>query len=240
MRIAVVSDVHANLPALDAVIEAVDAVDAWWHCGDVVDYGPHPDEVVARLRDLGARGVLGNHDAAALGSSVIEWFNPYAHAACLWTRERMAPDTRAWLEALPESAEIGGWALVHGSFRKPLEEYVEYPDEAAASMAISGARLALHGHTHVPRAWRKVGRGAADDRFSVGVPLALGGDTWFLNPGSVGQPRDHDPRAAALVLDTDAGTATLLRVTYDVARTQADIRRAGLPSVLADRLGVGR
>jgi diadenosine tetraphosphatase ApaH/serine/threonine PP2A family protein phosphatase len=240
MRIAVVSDVHANLPALDAVIEAVGRVDAWWHCGDVVDYGPHPDEVVARLRDLGAQGVLGNHDAAALGSSVLEWFNPYAQVACLWTRERMSPATRAWLEALPEQVTLDGWALVHGSFRRPLEEYVEYPEEAAASMAISSARLALHGHTHVPRAWRQTGRSAWDDGFTVGTPLALGGDTWFLNPGSVGQPRDHDPRAAALILDTEAGTATLLRVPYDIARTQVDIRKAGLPGILADRLGAGR
>jgi diadenosine tetraphosphatase ApaH/serine/threonine PP2A family protein phosphatase len=239
MRIAVVSDVHANLPALEAVIEAAGRVDAWWHCGDVVDYGPHPDEVVARLREIEAQGVLGNHDAAALGSSVIEWFNPFAQTACLWTRERISPETRAWLAALPETATIEGWALVHGSFRDPLEEYVTRESEAAASMAVSGARLALHGHTHVPRAWRKAGRGADELRFAVGKPLALGGDTWFLNPGSVGQPRDRDPRASVLVLDTEAGAATLLRVPYDVGRTQADIRRAGLPGVLADRLGDG-
>ena len=240
MRIAVVSDVHANLPALEAVIEAVGRVDAWWHCGDVVDYGPHPDEVVARLRGLGAQGVLGNHDAAALGSSVIEWFNPFAQTACLWTRDRISAETRAWLAELPQTATIEGWALVHGSFRDPLEEYVTRGSQAAASMSVCGARLALHGHTHVPRAWRKAGGGAEDLPLTAGRSLTLGDDTWFLNPGSVGQPRDRDPRAAALMLDTDAGVATLLRVPYDVGRTQADIRRAGLPAVLADRLAAGQ
>lgn len=240
MRIAIVSDVHANLPALDAIIDAVGRVDAWWHCGDIVGYGPHPDEVVERLRGLGAEGVLGNHDAAALGSPIVAGFNPYAQEAAAWTAKRISRETRAWLEALPERRVLGGWTVVHGSARDPLEEYVTSGSIAAATLADVRTRVALHGHTHVPIAWRGDGPSADRRPFAYDEPLVLGEDRWLLNPGSVGQPRDRDPRAAAMVLDTDAGAVAWLRVAYPIARTQADIRAARLPAILADRLDVGR
>jgi predicted phosphodiesterase len=242
MRIAVLSDIHANVHALDAVVAAVGAVDRWWHCGDVVGYGPHPNEVVARLRELDAVGVLGNHDAAALGSPIIEWFNPYAVDAALWTRGTLTPDARDWLAALPEQVVVDGWTIVHGSARDPLQEYVTSGSVALATMRHVPTRTTLHGHTHVPRAWR-----ADDDMLTVedagrpdATPLPLGDGRWLLNPGSVGQPRDGDRRAAAMVIDTVSGDARWLRVEYPIARVQADMRRAGLPERLATRLDVGR
>ena len=242
MRIAVLSDIHANLPALDAVVAAAGAIDAWWHCGDVVGYGPHPNEVVARLRELDAVGVMGNHDAAALGPPIIEWFNPYAAEAALWTRRTLTEDARAWLAALPEQVVVDGWTIVHGSARDPLQEYVTSPSVALATMRHVPTRTTLYGHTHVPKAWRAdETMQVVEDGGSIGAgPLALEGGLWLLNPGSVGQPRDGDRRAAGMVLDTGAGTATWLRVAYPIAATQAAIRRAGLPERLAARLDVGR
>ncbi|MDA8236496.1 MAG: metallophosphoesterase family protein [Chloroflexi bacterium] len=240
MRLAVLSDIHANLPALEAVLASLPRVDAFWHLGDVVGYGPHPDEVVARLRAIGAVGVRGNHDAAALGELGVEGFNPAAQRAASWTAARISPETRAWLGALPERLEVEGVTLVHGSPRDPTWEYVTTAREAAASLAAVATRCCLHGHTHVPVAWLE-DEGRVDlVRATDGLELALGTERLLLNPGSVGQPRDGDPRAAALVLDTGAATATWHRVRYPVSDTQRDIRAAGLPDWLADRLAVGR
>jgi len=242
MRIAVVSDIHANLPALDAVVAAAGAVDGWWHCGDVVGYGPHPNEVVSRLQELGAVGVVGNHDAAALGSPVVDWFNPDAYRAAIWTRDTITDGTRAWLAALPEVRDVGGVTIVHGSPRNPLEEYVTSDAAATEALAALPGDLALHGHTHRPVDWRLGPAGPIAPTWvpTRGTTRPLAGARHLLNPGSVGQPRDGERDASFLVLDTDAGTATWLRVPYPIAATQAAIRRAGLPERLAARLDVGR
>src|SRR5829696_1620644 len=155
MRIAVLSDIHSNLPALEAVLADAGAVDAVWHLGDVVGYGPDPDGVVERLRDTGAIGVRGNHDAAACGGPEIDWFNPDARRAMEWTRRAVKAETVEWLAALPERRTEGASDLVHGSHREPLWEYVTSESIAAASLAAlaPGARVGLHGHTHVPVAF---------------------------------------------------------------------------------------
>src|SRR4051812_18678545 len=127
MRIAVLSDIHANLPALDAVLADAGAVDGVWHLGDVVGYGPDPDGVIARLRDVGAVGVRGNHDAAAAGGSQIDWFNPDARRAMEWTRSAISRDSVSWLEGLPERRALETCELVHGSLREPMWEYVTSP-----------------------------------------------------------------------------------------------------------------
>jgi diadenosine tetraphosphatase ApaH/serine/threonine PP2A family protein phosphatase len=239
MRVAVLSDIHSNLVALQAVLGHVGSVDAVWHLGDIVGYGPDPDGVVARLAEVGAVGVLGNHDAAALGGPEIEWFNPDARAAAEWTRDTITAATRTWLDDLPLRREIGAMTLVHGSPRDPLREYVSSLGVARASLASLTTRYGLHGHTHVPVAFVDAGDsvGVLDAR--DGTTLALDERTTLLNPGSVGQPRDGDPRAAYLVLDTDDDAVTWHRVRYDVAPVQAAIRAAGLPPRLADRLAVG-
>jgi diadenosine tetraphosphatase ApaH/serine/threonine PP2A family protein phosphatase len=240
MRIAVLSDIHSNLVALDAVLAHAGDVDAIWQLGDVVGYGPDPDGVVARLVEVGAIGVLGNHDAAALGGSEIDWFNSDARAAAAWTRDTIGESTRRWLGGLPPQLEIDGVGLVHGSPRDPLREYITDHLVAEENLAELPSRLGLHGHTHVPIAWI-----AAGDRIEVWPPgwtaaLALDGRRALLNPGSVGQPRDGDPRASYAILDPDADTMTWHRVPYDIAAVQAEMRAVGLPLRLIDRLAVGR
>jgi diadenosine tetraphosphatase ApaH/serine/threonine PP2A family protein phosphatase len=210
-----------------------------WQLGDVVGYGPHPDEVVARLREIGATGVRGNHDAAVLGSLGVEWFNPAARRAVEWTARRISPATRAWLADLPERAELGEMTLVHGSPRDPTWEYVTTTPDAQANLVVLVTPYCLYGHTHVPAAWRD-GDGHVEALApSDGSVLALDGRRLLLNPGSVGQPRDGDPRASALILDTELRRVTWHRVAYPIATTQADIRAAGLPGWLADRLTGG-
>jgi diadenosine tetraphosphatase ApaH/serine/threonine PP2A family protein phosphatase len=239
MRIAVLSDIHSNLVALDAVLLHAGDVDAIWHLGDVVGYGPEPDAVVDRLTERKATGVRGNHDAAAIGGDEIEWFNADARAAAEWTRDTMSAATRQWLAALPERRAIEDKTLVHGSPRDPLREYITDSAIAADNMELLETRHGLHGHTHVPVAWI-----ATPDRVALvhardATALELGAYRTMLNPGSVGQPRDGDPRAAYLVLDLDLGRVTWHRVEYDVAPVQAAIRAAGLPGRLAARLAVG-
>jgi len=239
MRIAVLSDIHANLPALEAVLAALGSVDAVWHLGDVVGYGPHPDEVVARLRMLGAIGVRGNHDAAALGVLDTEWFNADARRAVEWTAKRISPDTRDWLAGLPVRAELGEITLVHGSPRDETWEYVTSTSDARENLAAFATPYCLYGHTHLPAAWR-AGAGRVEPlRPAPGFALPLDERRLLLNPGSVGQPRDGDPRASALVLDTAARRATWHRVAYPIATTQAAMRAAALPAGLVMRLERG-
>ena len=239
MRIAVLSDIHANLPALDAVLTAAGAVDAIWHLGDVVGYGPDPDGVVERLRTAGASGVKGNHDAAAAGGSEIDWFNPEARRAMEWTRATISPRTATWLAALPESVRTGDCTLVHGSPREPTWEYITSVPVARANLGVLEGRIGLHGHTHVPVAFLE-----EDGRIEVVSPgdgsvLELRGRRGLVNPGSVGQPRDGDPRSSFLVLDTDTDTVSWHRTGYDIDAVQASMREVGLPASLVGRLSVG-
>ena len=239
MRIAVLSDIHANLPALDAVLEDAGDVDAVWHLGDVVGYGPDPDAVVARLRDVGAIGVRGNHDAAACGGTEIDWFNPDARRAMEWTRAAISPATLEWLAALPERRTIAGSELVHGSHREPIWEYVTSAAVARANLAALTATIGLHGHTHIPVAWLDDGGRVELVRPGGGASLELDGRRALINPGSVGQPRDGDPAASYAIVDPDSGVVRWHRVRYDVAAVQGAMRDAGLPASLSARLSVG-
>lgn len=239
MRIAVLSDIHANLPALDAVLADAGDVDAIWHLGDVVGYGPDPDAVVARLSSVGAKGVRGNHDAAACGGPEIDWFNPDARSAMEWTRATIAPETVEWLAELPERRVLEGVELVHGSPREPIWEYITSSGVALANLALQETHVGLHGHTHVPVAWMEDGGRVELVRASRQASLELRGRRALVNPGSVGQPRDGDARASYAILDPSAGTVSWHRVTYDVEVVQAAMRYAGLPSSLSARLAVG-
>ena len=251
MRLAILSDVHANLTALDAVLADIGDVDGLRVLGDIVGYGPDPDEVVERLRSVGATGVCGNHDLAALGGKLIEWFNPDARAAIEWTIGQISEATRDWLAGLPQRLEEGPFTLVHGSPRDPVWEYITDAEVAAAEVDAMTTPYCLFGHTHVPAAFREVGgttrsrtRGAAGPtmdtvRMRTGTVVVLDDRRALLNPGSVGQPRDGIPSASWLLLDTDALTATWHRTEYDIARTQRAMRTAGLPTRLVARLAVG-
>ncbi|HEY8636085.1 MAG TPA: metallophosphoesterase family protein [Candidatus Limnocylindrales bacterium] len=239
MRVAVLSDIHANLIALDAVLATVGTVDAIWHLGDVVGYGPEPDGVVERLAGLGAIGVAGNHDLAATGGDQIAWFNPDARAAMEWTRSRISATTRRWLDELPARHRIAEFSLVHGSERDPVWEYVTSVPVARANLAVLGTRYGLHGHTHLPMAWAERDGRVEAIAPGPGSTFQLTDGRALLNPGSVGQPRDGDPRAGYLVIDEDAGLCTWQRVPYDIPPVQRAMLDAGLPRRLADRLGFG-
>jgi predicted phosphodiesterase len=240
VRVAVLSDIHANLTALDAVLGAVGSVDAIWHLGDVVGYGPEPDAVVARLSGAGAVGVAGNHDRAAVGGKEIEWFNPDARAAMEWTRAHISVETSTWLAAQPERRTEGAALLVHGSPRDPVWEYITSASIVRANIPAMPTTIGFFGHTHVPMAWlERDGRiDGTEPRDGAGV--ALDGATHLLvNPGSVGQPRDGDARASWLELDLAAGTGTWHRVPYDIPQVQRAMRDAGLPARLSERLRHG-
>ena len=240
MRLAVLSDIHANLAALEAVRDAMPEVDEVWVLGDIVGYGPQPNEVIAALQEMGARSVMGNHDGAAIGQVDAGWFNPDAARAIGWTSEVIDDNARAYLATLPEVRRDGDLTAVHGSPRDPTWEYITGPDVAGANLAAFDTRICLHGHTHVPIVFR-----ADDDRVEMvaatpGSPVTIREGRLLLNPGSVGQPRDGDPASSFVALDTDAGTAMFHRVSYDIDLTQRLMRDVDLPARLVERLRYGR
>jgi diadenosine tetraphosphatase ApaH/serine/threonine PP2A family protein phosphatase len=239
MRLAVLSDIHSNAPALEAALEAVGAHDQLWVLGDIVGYGPHPDAVVERLRAADAVAVQGNHDAAVLGRIPTGTFNDLARSAVRWTATTMTERNRAWLADLPETIVEGDFTLVHGSPRDPLWEYLFSVPAARINLGAFETPFCLVGHTHHQLTFR-------DDRGQVeallagdGAALTLDERRCILNPGSVGQPRDGDPRAGAMTIDTGSGTVTWLRFDYDIKATQDDMRALPLPGRLADRLALG-
>lgn len=243
MRIAVISDVHANLHALEAVLSAVDraAADAVWCLGDVVGYGPQPSrccELVAARADL---ALVGNHDLAALGALDLADFSPDAAAAARWTGRVLDEPARAWLSSLAPAAHTDDATLAHGSPRDPVWEYVLDADAMLAALEQAERPLVLVGHSHLAFAVELTDEAELRGGPAPGdteVPLLPGGRR-LLNPGSVGQPRDGDPRAAWLLLDLERATASFRRTDYPVERTQAEIRAAGLPASLAARLEQG-
>ena len=248
MKIAVISDVHANLAALQAVLADIDAVApdaAIWHTGDIVGYNAEPNEVVALLRKRGAVGVMGNHDAAVLGELEVKWFNPEAAAAVRWTATHLTPESASWLHALPKISEMGAATLVHASLLKPLEEYVINAEGARENLLALSTPVLFHGHTHIPAYWALRGNQSASVVIDGHAQPLLSPS--LINVGSVGQPRDGDVRASWVLWDRSddgsaigaLGTVQWRRVAYDVARTQAVVRAAGLPEFLADRLAEG-
>jgi diadenosine tetraphosphatase ApaH/serine/threonine PP2A family protein phosphatase len=246
MKVVILSDVHANLPALEAVLEDVARTAPGapiWHCGDVVGYGASPNEVIAELQRVGATGVMGNHDLAALGDDIIETFNEGAYAAALWTRDALTAESRSWLRALPKVLEMGSATLVHASLRDPIMEYVVEESVARESLQELATPLLFHGHTHIPAIWSMQDGVAHTTHIGTeAIPLRTGS---LVNAGSVGQPRDRDPRAAWLLWERDElgaglGTVTWRRVEYNIPAAQEAIDAAGLPDFLASRLDVGR
>ena len=245
MRAAVLSDVHANLPALEAVLEGIDraAVDELWCLGDVVGYGADPDACTELIRERCAVSLVGNHDLAVLGELDISSFSETARAAVEWTRENCDEATMKFLKGLkPESSdqEVG---LYHASPRDPVWEYVLAVDQARECMEEQSGRVSLIGHSHVALFFSD-GAGPngspAGAQAEGGRELDLSEGRWLLNPGSVGQPRDGDPRGAWLELDTGEWRCAYHRVEYEIDRAAEAIREAALPELLADRLYVGQ
>jgi predicted phosphodiesterase len=244
MRIAVLSDIHANLPALEAVLADLPEVDEMWVLGDTVGYGPQPNEVIGALQKAGARAVMGNHDGAAIGMVDPAYFNPDARAAIEWTAGVIDENARAYLASLPEVRSEGDVTAVHGSPRDPIWEYITSTEVAAANFAAFDTRLCLFGHTHVPAAFALTDAGVEGTIGLPGQSTGIGGARVLLNPGSVGQPRDGLRDAAYGILELNGNAAdgafAFRRAAYDIDRTQRLMRDAGLPPRLAERLGFGR
>ena len=238
MRVAVISDIHANWHALEAVAGAIDQEkpDEIWCLGDVVGYGPQPNECCDWTSTRANVCLAGNHDLGVLGTLDIAAFSDDAAAAARWTQGVLNDDARRYLAMLEPSARRDGVALYHGSPRDPVWEYVLSYEAAGEAIEESPADVTVIGHSHLPIA---IGEGElVGGHAGNGVEVELDG-RWLLNPGSVGQPRDGDPDAAWLLLDLEARRASFRRAKYDVEKTQAEMRDVGLPDVLANRLSLG-
>jgi diadenosine tetraphosphatase ApaH/serine/threonine PP2A family protein phosphatase len=251
LRLLVLSDIHANLEALEACLDAAPDYDQVYNLGDIVGYGANPNEVTERSRALGSVFVRGNHDKACSGVASLQDFNPIAGLAALWTRHQLAPDHLEFLQQLPQGPlePIENVQLVHGSPRDE-DEYILMASDAYLLLARAALPLIFFGHTHVQRCFL-LEAGASTGRSLVpahksgkgrqSVKLELKANTnYMINPGSVGQPRDSDPRAAFLLYDTEENAITFYRVPYRIERAQEKIIAAGLPERLAARLAEGR
>lgn len=241
MRVLVISDVHSNLEALQAVLADAGAFDALWSLGDIVGYGPQPNECIARLCGYDHVHIAGNHDWGVLGKISLDDFNGDARKANLWNREQLAQKSLSYLESAPETLVEEQVTLAHGSPRYPIWEYLIYASIAKVSFGFFETQLCLVGHTHVPILFELSvdGTDCQAARLRVGESFALGDGRYIVNPGSVGQPRDGDPRAAYMVIDTDTMTLEHRRVAYDIEATQQLMRQAGLPRRNIARLELG-
>jgi len=242
VRCLILADIHANWYALESVLADADGqFDEIVCCGDLVGYNPHPARVLDWTRAHSKSVVRGNHDKVVAGLEALEWFNDVAQAAALWTIEQLSPEQRDYLHALPKGPlKLGHFHIWHGS-PADEDEYVTTQREAGPCFRSFELPLAFFGHTHLQGGFfSKHGRAGTINRVSRKAQeavLELENDVLYLvNPGSVGQPRDHDPRAAYAIYDTNERTVTLRRVEYPIARTAGDMKMAGLPDVLAARL----
>jgi predicted phosphodiesterase len=243
MRAAVITDIHSNLPALEAVLSAIDErdIDEIWCLGDVVGYGADPDDCASLVRERCEICLVGNHDLAVLGDLDISSFSSAAADAVRWTRDNASKETFDLLRGLEPSGEREGFGLFHASPRDPVWEYVLSTDQADDCMDIQPESVCLIGHSHVALYFLRAERGSARGaQAPIGSMLDLTQGTWLLNPGSAGQPRDGDPRAAWLELDVTERTARYHRVEYDIDRAATAIVEAGLPKHLAQRLYGGQ
>ncbi|HKW89361.1 MAG TPA: metallophosphoesterase family protein [Candidatus Acidoferrales bacterium] len=248
MRYLVLSDIHANLTALEASLAAAEGQWEKAVClGDVVGYGPDPNEVIDRIRGISAMTIRGNHDKVGCGLTDADDFNPIARAAALWTREQLRPDNREYLEKLPTGpAPFNGMSLVHGAIRDE-DEYVVAPAQALDSLLDAPSPVTFFGHTHLQGGFalgpdnqvQTLRFRPADGEKVVKFQLQKG-TSYLLNPGSVGQPRDGDPRAGFAIADAQKGEVEFWRVSYEVESVQRRMEKAGLPEPLILRLSFGR
>jgi len=241
MKILVISDIHANLYALEAVLQSAGEIDAAWCLGDLVGYGPDPNECVSRVRQLpNLTCIIGNHDAAALQQIDDETFNPEARTAIQWTRNALTHDTIAFLNNLPERNQNEKVTLAHGSPRHPVWEYLLDIRTATLSFDYFSTQYCFVGHTHLPVVYiydeiNQYARLVIPEAEKV-MQLEFRA---IMNPGSVGQPRDRDPRASFAIFDSDEETWVIHRVSYDIVSTQLRMEKAGLPDRHIQRLASG-
>jgi diadenosine tetraphosphatase ApaH/serine/threonine PP2A family protein phosphatase len=239
MRVLILSDIHANAGALESVLTSAGAVDGVWCLGDVVGYGPDPNECIARLKEIPNLLCLqGNHDAAAIGHLDFEGFNAEARTSIEWLRGSLTDESLAFLHALEPRMETNGVTLAHASPRQPVLEYLLDSYSAAENFYYFGTDFCFVGHTHIPLLF-------VYKHHEVSMQIPAANTTLHLerrsiiNPGSVGQPRDRDPRAAYAIFDSEANTWDVARVPYDIAAVQERMRAAGLPDRHVIRLAGG-
>ena len=240
-KILVISDIHANKPALEAVLEDAGQFDAAWCLGDLIGYGPDPNECIKIIRSLpNLVCLMGNHDAAVLGQIGVESFNHEASQAAIWTKETLTEESMAYLRELPEMQTVEDATLAHGSPRNPVWEYLLDTYTAEDNFNFFETRICLVGHTHIPLAYMQI-EGQASvilRQFQADEKLFIT-DRTILNPGSVGQPRDYDPRAAYAIYKPEENIWESHRVEYDIESVQQRILEAGLPQRHAERLAFG-
>ena len=242
MRALIVSDIHSNIEALDAVIsdaESRGGFDCIWCLGDMVGYGPDPSPTLRRLREFELVAVVGNHDYAAAGVIDASDFNGVAYAAIRWTADQLKEDEKLFLSGLPTVSLQAPFTLVHGSLRAPIEEYLLHPSQAQATLQLLTTPYCLVGHSHQPFLCREMAPVPMFLPLPEGRHTPLSEVRCIINPGSVGQPRDRDTRASYAVFNSELPAIEHYRVIYDFAATQDKMRRAGLPSYLAERLAHG-
>ncbi|MFQ6014674.1 MAG: metallophosphoesterase family protein [Anaerolineae bacterium] len=246
MRVAIISDIHSNLPAFQAVLDDAGTVDEYWCLGDVVGYGPDPNECVELLRSLPHRCLAGNHDWAALGKLDLYEFNADARAATLWTQEQLSAENMEYLQDLPERLAEGKYTLVHGSPRHPIWEYIVNASVARINFEYFETQVCLIGHTHTPVIFLSSPASGSQAYETLipnpGHPFSLeegAQQRFIINPGSIGQPRDGDPRASYAILDTEEDTLEHRRVSYPVEDTQKRMEEYNLPQRLILRLSYG-
>ena len=243
MRYAIIADIHANLAAFTAVLDDIErrgGTEKVWCLGDVVGYGPDPHRCVEVLRQLKHISVAGNHDRAAINKISTSDFNPEAAAACHWTTQQLDPGDRDYLGSLPLVIEGDDFTLVHGSPREPIWEYLLSTDAAEENLAYFQSQFCLIGHSHRPLLFEYNETGACSlKEFPVDAEITLAKNRLIINPGSVGQPRDGDPRASYAIYDSENRTVTHHRVPYDIEATQVRMMEYRLPMRLVTRLSYG-
>lgn len=240
MRYGIVADIHANLAAFEAVLADMGQVEGLWCLGDLVGYGPDPNECVELLRRHDHLCVVGNHDLAAIGRLDTSDFNPVAARAAEWTARALTERSRLFLSTLPEKVIVEPFTLVHGSPRSPVWEYITHEGLAAPNFDQFETQGCLVGHTHFPALYVQEADGLTLGRVpGPGDHYALGQLRVIANPGGVGQPRDGDPRAAYALYDTESRTLEWRRVDYPIQVTQQRMREAGLPARLIERIAYG-
>lgn len=243
MRIVIVSDIHSNFVAAEAVLSAAGSFDALWCLGDTIGYGPQPNECIELMRAHASVAITGNHDLACLGKIDLRDFNPDARKANIWNGDQLTAENRAWMEPLAPNADIDArFAIAHGSPREPVWEYLLMHEQAMANYDEFRQQVCFIGHSHVQLYFRlRPGFDRCERHLGEsGLTLDLNdGARFFVNPGSVGQPRDKDPRAGYAILDTDAATIRFFRVEYDIAKTQRQMMDHALPLALIRRLEFG-
>ena len=243
MRVAIVSDIHGNRQAFEAVLDAIEASECqeMWCLGDLVGYGAEPDACVELARRYAAICLAGNHDLGVRGALPLEEFSRGAALAARWTQNVIVPETREYLDKLEPAYLDEHVGLFHASPRDPVWEYVLSPLQAELCFDAQSHRVCLIGHSHVALSFSRTdGESATGQTRGADEQLDIIQGEWLINPGSVGQPRDGDPRAAWLELDLEAWEAVYRRTEYDIAGAAAAIRAARLPDSLAERLAFGQ